>query len=188
MKNHLCIVLAFLVLTGSVHAATEQEMITASRQSIKTFAAQLKNKLQHAMKQGGPVQAIQVCRTAAAEISQQVSDQYGWKIARTSLKVRNPANAPDPWEKQVLQDFATRRARGEDLNSMEHSEIIRSTENTTFRYMKAIPTADMCVMCHGENIAANIAEKLQEFYPDDQARGFKAGNLRGAFTITRNIE
>jgi hypothetical protein len=30
-----------------------------------------------------------------------------------------------------------------------------------------------------------VAKTLAEFYPDDKARGFKVGDIRGAFTIVQ---
>ncbi|MFW5443843.1 MAG: DUF3365 domain-containing protein [Methylococcaceae bacterium] len=86
--------IAFILLFSStVNAASEQQMIMESKQAIHHFSQQLKSKLQQGMLLGGPVAAIQVCNTAAEEIAQQVSEQFGWKIACTSLKVRNDENA-----------------------------------------------------------------------------------------------
>ena len=53
--------------------------------------------------------------------------------------------------------------------------------------MKAIPTAALCLSCHGENIPADVDAKLKELYPNDQARGFKEGQLRGAFTLAQPV-
>jgi hypothetical protein len=57
-----------------------------------------------------------------------------------------------------------------------------------FRYMQAIETKKICLVCHGENITAPIAEKLAEFYPDDTAIGFKLGDIRGAFRIVQPLD
>jgi len=57
----------------------------------------------------------------------------------------------------------------------------------TFRYMKAIPTASACLVCHGENIDPEVDIKLKELYPNDKARGFREGDLRGAFTIAKPL-
>lgn len=50
--------------------------------------------------------------------------------------------------------------------------------------MKAIPVGGPCVVCHGEQIAEPVAARLSELYPEDEARGYKPGDLRGAFTLT----
>ena len=48
------------------------------------------------------------------------------------------------------------------------------------------PLAKMpCLICHGDNIDSTISTKLNELYPNDKAVGYKAGEIRGAFTITQ---
>jgi hypothetical protein len=60
--------------------------------------------------------------------------------------------------------------------------------NKVFRYMKAIPTDDVCLMCHGEQIQENLSAELQRLYPNDQATGYKKGDIRGAFTAIKILE
>ena len=179
--------LVLLVIPLSVYAANEQQMVNESRKAIKNFGSQLKGELQQGMEKGGPTGAIQICHNVAAEIAVRISKQYGWQIGRTSLKVRNPNNAPDQWELQVLEEFEQRRADGDDIKKMEHYEIIKSDGKEVFRYMKAIPTGGLCLSCHGKNVSAEVITKLDALYPEDQARGFKTGDIRGAFTITRPV-
>jgi hypothetical protein len=158
----------------------------ASRAVIKGFFGELKGQLVSGIKKGGPVEAIKVCNTTAPAIAKKFSDQKGWRVARTSLKLRNPANAPDAWEKAVLEQFEARKAAGEDPKKMEFYEVVEVDGKQSFRYMKAIPTAEKpCLVCHGGNIKPEVAAALDEKYPNDQARGYKAGDIRGAFTITQ---
>ena len=49
--------------------------------------------------------------------------------------------------------------------------------------MKAIPTQEICLQCHGENLHGEVVEQLANHYPHDQATGFAVGDIRGAFTI-----
>jgi hypothetical protein len=44
-----------------------------------------------------------------------------------------------------------------------------------------------CLMCHGDNIDPATAAKLDELYPQDQARGYTAGQVRGAFTLKKKL-
>ena len=177
-----------LFFSTAINAASEEQMILESKQSIKQYATQLKAKLQEGMKAGGPANAIQVCNTAAEEISRQVSAKQGWKITRTSLKVRNSNNKPDVWETKVLHDFEQRMKQGEAIEKLEFSEIIRKDSQPVFRYMKAIPTQGICLSCHGDKLSPDVTEKLRELYPEDQATGFKMGDIRGAFSITRHTD
>ena len=54
--------------------------------------------------------------------------------------------------------------------------------------MKAIPVGGPCVACHGATLAEPVATKLDSLYPQDKARGYNPGELRGAFTLKYNFE
>ena len=53
--------------------------------------------------------------------------------------------------------------------------------------MKAIPTGELCLLCHGETIDPDIAAAIDKAYPEDQARGFSLGDIRGAFTLSKPL-
>lgn len=166
-----------------------QDRVETSRGAAKEFQGLLGGELKAAIAAGGPVNAIQVCSRVAGEIAANVSKKHGWEIGRTSLKTRMPANAPDAWEIKVLNDFEARKAKGEDPTKLEHSETVTQDGKQVFRYMKAIsiPQDAPCLACHGEKIDPAVAAKLKELYPQDQATGYKQGDLRGAFTITQPL-
>ena len=185
MKTSLLIVLACGAALGTAIAAEPPAEVLEARGLVKQFGGGLKGRLVEAMKQGGPVNAIEVCHTDAPAIAQKVSADSGWEVARTSLKVRNPGNAPDPWELQALESFEQRKAAGESLETMEYSETVETDGGKSFRYMKAIPTAAVCVNCHGAELAPEVAAELDRLYPQDQARGFGVGDIRGAFTLSK---
>jgi hypothetical protein len=157
------------------------------RSAIKELGSALKSELMAAMKAGGPVKALGVCHTKAFEISTKVSEKVGLNITRTSLKPRNANNAPAPWEELVLKQFEERRAAGENPKTLESFEMIEKDGQRQIRYMKAIRTAAPCLACHGSEIEPDIQNKLKELYPEDKATGFKAGDLRGAFSITETL-
>ena len=57
-----------------------------------------------------------------------------------------------------------------------------------FRMMKGIATGEPCLACHGKNIQPSLAEVIDLRYPEDAARGFALGELRGAFTLQRTLD
>jgi len=172
----------------ATHAGEIEDRTQASRMAVKSFFGSLKGELVGAMKAGGPRHAIQICNMKALGIAKQVSGEKGWRVARTSLKLRNPSNAPDAWEESVLKDFDARKRAGEDPAKMEYAEIVERNGTREFRYMKAIPTAEVCTKCHGGTIDGGVEEKLAELYPTDKARGYRKGDIRGAFTITQPMQ
>ncbi|MEG3641538.1 Tll0287-like domain-containing protein [Magnetococcus sp. PR-3] len=170
-------------------AVDEMAMVTESRGAVKMFFGKLKGTLMQGMKSGGPGAAATLCNSAAGGIGNMASKNYGGTVARTSLKVRNPDNAPDAWERKVLESFDARLAAGEDPKKMEHHEVVMVNDQKVFRYMKAIPTAAKpCLACHGEKIHPKAEVTLSRLYPNDKARGYKAGQIRGAFTLKKEIK
>ncbi len=188
MRKILILLMMFNFCLSLSYAATEQEMMIESKQAIKDFAGKLKARLMEGMAKGGPVTAIQICNQVAEDIAKEVSEKQGWKISRTSMKPRNAKNTPDAWEKSVLQSFEKRQLAGEDISKIDHAEILQDNGQSVFRYMKAIPTQGLCLSCHGEKIPPDVSEKLRQLYPEDKAKGFKVGDIRGAFTIVREIK
>ena len=188
MKKYLKVLaLCLVVMVSNVQAGNYDEEIAASRETVKEFMKTLKGELQAGMKEGGPVNAISVCNLSAPAIANTYSVRNGWDVGRTSLKLRNPDNAPDVWERSVLVSFDERKRAGEDPAKMEHYEVVRKDGSSEVRYMKAIPTAQLCLACHGEQLDSITRTRIEKLYPRDQALGYKQGDIRGAFTITQPL-
>lgn len=174
--------------TSAGHATPAHDALAAeARGMVKKFAGELKTTLVTAMKANGPVSAVGVCNIAAPHIADQQSSTSGWKIARISTKLRNASNAPDAWETKVLAKFAEKKKAGGDLKTMQFYETVEVDGKKTFRYMKAIGIAKPCLACHGEKLSPELEAKIKELYPKDVATGFKLGDLRGAFTLSKPL-
>lgn len=172
---------------GMITQAVIDQSIQTSRGAIKEFAGALQGELKAAIQAGGPSNAISVCNTEAPVITSRVSTAKGMNLSRVSLKNRNTGNAPEGWSESVLIKFEERLKAGEDAGKIDHNEIVEINGNTQFRYMKAIPTGEACLACHGSKISDNVKAKLNELYPADKATGYKLGELRGAFVVTRDL-
>ncbi len=173
-----------------VNADMEQHKAEAKK-IVGSFFSELKGELVKGMKAGGPINAIGVCNDLAPKIAANHSSTSGWDVGRTSLKLRNHNNAPDTWETMVLKQFEQRRAGGEGADTLAYAETVKEGDDKYYRFMKAIVMPPMekmpCLACHGENIDPRIATKLDELYPQDMARGYKAGQVRGAFTLKKKM-
>ncbi|APR68474.1 Tll0287-like domain-containing protein [Thalassolituus oleivorans] len=178
------LVIMYLCFFGvSLHAGDIESLTLEARSQSKMLGQSLMAVLKTSLQNDGPEAAITVCNLNAPDIAGSLS-QGDWRVGRTSLKIRNSDNAPDAWEKQTLNEFNDRIQAGENPMMVEASTVI----DGEFRYMKAIPTAEMCVTCHGSNVAASVASKIHELYPADQAVGFNVGDLRGAFTLRKTLQ
>ncbi len=163
------------------------ERVASSRAAVEELASYLKNELVKAIRTNGPASAISVCNVAAPKIAKDVSDKIGGRIARTALKLRNPKNAPDAWERKILEIFIKQIEAGADAKVLEHFEIVKDDGHSSFRYMKAIVTGKPCLTCHGSDVAPALRSVIRDLYPEDKAIGFAPGSLRGAFTVTQPV-
>jgi len=189
-RRHLVATVASAALTfsGGVAVADTTADGQQAHAIVQQFATTLKGELQQAMKSGGPANAVGVCKEQAPAIAASLAEQTGWEVGRTSLKPRNAAlNAPDAWEQRVMKQFEDRKAAGQPVAGMTYAEVVEGDSVSTYRYMQAIPTAEVCLACHGSNIEPGLAESIDQAYPDDQARGYAVGDIRGAFTLSKPL-
>lgn len=171
-------------------AGAEAARIQKARDVVQTLSDRFRVELTGALKgSGGAMGAIGVCQTTAPELIATAADESSFEISRVALRIRNPDNAPDAWEEGVMKTFQKQAKDGADVAKLEFSEIVVTPEgDKLFRYMKAIPTAEMCLACHGTDIKTDVKAEIQRTYPDDKATGFKLGELRGAFSVLQVIE
>ena len=188
LQKLLSLIVLSLFSLQPLRADQDNVHIQEAREIVNQFFGSLKAELQAALEEGGPVTAISVCKLKAPRLTKEFSSLSGWYIARTSLKLRNPNNHPDEWEKMVLEQFETRKANGEPLSNMEYSQVMVIDGKKIFRYMQAIEVKELCLNCHGQNIKPEISRILTQLYPHDQARGFETGDLRGAFTLAKSLQ
>ncbi len=152
------------------------------------YGKELKAALGGAMAKSGPLGALDVCNQEAPKIAADLSKRSGWSVARTSLKPRNAAAAPDDYERKVMQNFDARLAKGEKSADLVSAEVVEENGGKVFRFIKAIPTGEVCLTCHGPNVAPELKQKISQLYPKDRAIGFKLGDLRGAFSLKKPLD
>jgi len=150
---------------------------------VKKFGGSLKPELKKAIQAGGPAHAISVCSEKAPSIAQNLSRDSGWMVKRVSLKARNQTALPDAWEKAVLEQFDQRQANGESAAKMAYMEVV----DGSFRFMKAQGVEAVCLNCHAAEIKPEVEAALKQKYPNDKARGYTLGQIRGAFSLSRDL-
>jgi hypothetical protein len=142
-------------------------------EALMPFKQQLMQALQQGMAEG-VVAAIDICRVQAPAIAEGLVGQ-GVTLGRTSHRLRNPANAPEPWQQQWLNYY---------LGSEDRVAGVTDLGDGRTGYVEPIVTAPLCLACHGSDLSADVTAALQLHYPDDQATGFQGGDLRGIFWVT----
>lgn len=176
-----------LLLSLQILSAADVDQAQLKQEAIgivKQFGGALKPELKNAIQSGGPVYAISVCADKAPSIAQSLSQETGWNVKRVSLKARNHESAiPDAWEKQVLEQFDQRQASGESPAKLAYAEVV----DGSFRFMKAQGVEAICLSCHAAEIKPEVEAALKKSYPQDMARGYTLGQVRGAFSLSRDL-
>lgn len=188
MRAAATAVLAAMLATASVAGEdAEPAWVGQARDGAVALASELQQALRSAMNEGGPVAAVEVCKLQAPAIADNVSGER-MAVGRTSLKVRNPNNGADDWEARMMADFEQRLADGEAPGQLEAFALRRDGDRRYGHWMKAIPTQGLCTACHGSDLDPEVAEAIDSAYPEDRARGFSVGDLRGAFSVVVELE
>ena len=182
--SHSIFTIALLLYSHSSYAHNE-ELIQEAREIVKQFAGRLKPALKSAIQSGGLTHAVEVCAVEAPKISESLSVDTGWQVRRVSLKPRNSRTAiADNFERSVLLDFEQQQAQGAIANDLHHAEQV----DGEFRYMQAQGVEPVCLNCHGEHVQEPVHDRLKRFYPDDLARGYALGQIRGAISLKKTLK
>lgn len=165
--------------TETEAVAEPDPCVASALAATKQLKMGLKTRLMEAMGEG-PAAAVRVCHDEAAAIRTRVAEESGVRLGRTSTKLRNPANAEAPeWAKAYLEE-PTREDGG-------YANWVERTEGEA-HVVSPLIAQGVCLTCHGESIPPAIDEVLAEHYPEDEARGFAAGDLRGVVWASATCE
>jgi hypothetical protein len=188
MKRYLAALCVAALMPACLSAFDEEKELSQAKQATALFAKALKSQLVAAMQSGGALEAIEVCHTKANSIASRISQETGMHLSRLSVKNRNPGNAAEGWQLEILDTFQQRSNAGESPAALTWYETTETATGPEFRFMQAIPTGGVCLQCHGSTIAPEVADKLAELYPEDKAVGYSEGDIRGAFLVTRRLD
>ncbi|KLU07533.1 Cytochrome c family protein [Rhodopirellula islandica] len=149
-----------------------EEQKQAMLQAKDALFQKLSGRLMEAMGSQGPAGAIAVCQKEANQIATDVGDQHGVMIGRTGVRLRNTKNLPPSWAKSMTEAKVS-------------TPQFVSLTNGHAAALLPIQLQSQCLMCHGptEQIAPVISDQLTKLYPNDQATGFREGELRGWFWV-----
>jgi len=157
-------------------APQTQPEVPARPERAAAAVAALRSQLGAALSEGlaeSPEAAIGACRVKAPAIAAAVAGP-GVTVGRTSHRLRNPSNAPEPWMLPFLEEFAAGEPQPGAFRSVSLGE--RGTG-----YVEPIYLQPPCATCHGEAVDPGLLAKIREHYPEDEATGFRVGELRGLF-------
>jgi len=180
------IITSMLLLAGcQTQTVDTQPHLHDAQKTAQAFTQQLGGTLKQQIQNHGVVSAIPFCKEVAPAITQQHSINAK-TIKRVSTKARNrQLGIPDAWEEKTLASFAQQTLTASADAPLEFSQVTQENGVRYFRYAKAIKIQDMCLKCHGQaqDISPDVLNALDKHYPNDIARGYQVGDLRGAISI-----
>lgn len=164
------------------NAAALEAAKSKGKQIVASASGLLSTNLLQAIAKGGVTNAIEFCSLKALDLTQAAAATNHVQLRRVSNRLRNPANAPDPLERKVLEKFLAQAKDG--ATPAPHVEW----ENGKVRYFEPVLIGNpLCLNCHGEpgtNIQKETLATLQRLFPKDAATGYKLGDVRGLWSVT----
>ncbi len=159
------------------HKAYKMKGMIIAKSTFKTF----KSKIEAIGQKEGLPAVVDFCHDNAMKLTDSIGKAHQVVIKRTSHKLRNPDNKPDIDEEAVLNEYLKLQKEQKEMTPV----VLKDSEGYVHFYAP-IKIKKACLQCHGEpikDIPQPVLEKIKEKYPNDQATGFKIGELRGIWDI-----
>jgi hypothetical protein len=155
--------------SGAASPGALREKALAAQKAL--FAA-LSGRLMEVLGSEGPAAAIRVCSDEAPRLTQQVGEQHGVRIGRTSFRLRNPRNVPPEWARSWVEQRVS-------------EPQYQTLADGGLGALLPIHLQPACLLCHGprEQIQPEVLDALAQRYPQDEATGFELDELRGWFWV-----
>ncbi len=162
-------------------AETYSGYLSQGRRVVSLSFGALSTRLQQAIVEQGTDHAIAFCNIHALPLTDSLSQAMNVNISRTALRFRNPENAPEPLDEQMMKYFGQL-----ELQVGRLPDTLVIDESGFYVYMAPILTLPACLQCHGlpeTEINHQTISLVRSLYPDDKAIGFREGELRGMWKV-----
>ena len=131
-----------------------------------------------AIQKGGTEYAVDFCQVEAIPITDSLSKEVQMYIQRITDKNRNPQNNLKTKNDRTIFGEFKRKSKLFDTLLIEEKQYVYYK-----RINLAMPT---CLKCHGNpqtDIEDKTLQKINTFYPNDKAVGYKLNDFRGLWKI-----
>jgi len=162
----------------------EPEADSSLERKVKELALSTKKvlgtNLLAALEKGGKEYALEICNLRALSLTDSMSSLLNTSISRISDKARNPQNRANAYQRKILSEYQAELDAGDELGVKFGQE-----ENQKFAFYPIL-TNPMCLQCHGvsgESLDPDFEQHILSFYPEDSARAYGAGEIRGMWLI-----
>jgi hypothetical protein len=141
--------------------------------------ASLGKNLMQAIGERGSAGAVEFCNIQALPITDSLAEMHNANVKRVSDKNRNPKNAANEAELTYIKNAKSLLASNQNIKPQIKEE------NGKWVGYYPILTKAMCLQCHGktDQINKETIAKIEKHYPNDQATGYGANEVRGIWVI-----
>lgn len=110
-------------------------------------------------------------------------------IKLTSLRVREPKNAPDAGDFAALDLIRNTMESGEQPPKILVQKVERENTPVEWRVYRPIAVQPKCLLCHGqsEGLQPQVRHMLERLYPEDKATGYQAWEWRGLIRVSYEL-
>ena len=183
------IILSFAVLSicfacgpqaGSPGSSEDLTAYTTKGKEVASLAQQtFFQEVNDALAEGGTEYALQFMHPIDNPKIDSLDRVYACTIGRTSNKIRNVANKPDgPEELALIEAYINGKVQGDTV-------LVRNDH--VIYYQPILLSMPACLQCHGQpgvDITESTLAAIRTLYPDDQATGYKLGDVRGLWKVS----
>lgn len=155
---------------------TRDEILEAGKEIALATKAVLGKNLLQAINEKGPSGAVSFCNTRAIQITDSMATHLNAAVSRVSDKPRNAGNAATKEEVAIIEGMKTALANG----ATPKPALVELDAKWIGYY--PIETNDLCLKCHGAPDESTLAV-IEKLYPQDQATGYLANQIRGVWKI-----
>jgi hypothetical protein len=142
----------------------------------------LSSRLGKAIADAGLTNAIEFCSVHGIAFTTAVGVTNRVVLRRVTHRPRNPQNRADTSEVTLIQRFEKESSQG---TTSKPAVVVNSPETITY-YAPIVLKLPLCLSCHGQpgtDIKPEVLANISKTYPNDEAKGFKPGEVRGLWRV-----
>jgi hypothetical protein len=164
------------------------EVRLLGERAINRLAYSLVTEVSRSVSQQGEADALGTCHLKNVRLDGGVLPDMprvaAWK--RTSLRIRDSANAPDPADMLALHRVLADVTAGNIPPKILVQRIEYPGGAPEWRVYKPVAALGQCLACHGpaDDLSADVRAELKRRYPNDAAVGYQQGEWRGLIRVS----
>lgn len=164
-----------------------EPIATAGFDEITRVGSLMVNQVNQALVDDAPDVAVAAMHLKNFELPKPVAGKpVITAMKRTSLMLRDPANAPDEADAAALEKISQQLMDGEKPDAMIVQRIERPGKPVEWRVYRPIATSKSCLVCHGdpEKFRPEVKAALDHLYPQDKAVDYQSQEFRGVIRVS----